>query len=56
MYFYEHKDGSIIRKPDIVVDTAGGPNEYFTGPNVTRWWHEKDTPEKHDDEGCLSCQ
>ena len=41
MYFYEHIDGSIISKPDRVVEMGGGPNEYFTGPFVKRWWWEQ---------------
>lgn len=39
-YFYEHADGSIHQKPSIVVDMAGGPREYFTGPFIKRWWVE----------------
>lgn len=43
-YFYEHVDGSIHRKPDIVVDAGGGPRDYFNSPFVKRWWHEEDRP------------
>ena len=39
-YFYEHINGEIISKPDIVVDMDGGPNSYFEGPFVKRWWHK----------------
>jgi hypothetical protein len=46
MYYYEHIDGSIISKPDIVVNMGGGPSEYFTGPFVKRWWHEKENQVK----------
>lgn len=41
MYFYEHTNGEIIQKPDIVVDPIG-PAEYFNSPFVKRWWHEPD--------------
>lgn len=41
-YFYEHANGQIIEKPDIVVDRGGGPRAYFTGPFVRQWWHEND--------------
>jgi len=39
MYYYEHTDGSTISKPDIVVDMAGGPDDYFDSPFVVRWWY-----------------
>ncbi len=42
MYFYEHKNGTIHRKPDRVVEMADGPFMYFESPFVKRWWHEKD--------------
>ena len=46
MYFYEHTNGQIIQKPDVVADGPGsGPHEYFQGPMVRRWWHEDDEPE-----------
>ncbi len=41
-YFYEHSNGEVIRKPDIVVDMGGGPADYFDSPMVKRWWHEPD--------------
>ena len=41
-YFYEHTNGSIIEKPDIVVEASGGPHSYFQGPFVRVWWHESD--------------
>ncbi len=41
-YFYQHSEGNIIRKPEIVVDMAGGPFEYFFGPFVKSWWTESD--------------
>lgn len=48
MYCYEHSEGAIITKPDIVVDRGGGPAAYFTGPFVRQWWQESDLlqPEK----------
>lgn len=42
MYWYEHIDGTVHQKPDIVVDMAGGPRVYFEGPLVKRWWWEPD--------------
>ena len=42
MYFYEHANGTIIKKPDFVVETGGGPYDYFDSPFVKRWWHETD--------------
>lgn len=42
MYFYEHVNGTIISKPDFVVNSAGGPSIYFEGPFVKRYWHEED--------------
>jgi hypothetical protein len=41
-YFYEHTNGTIIEKPDIVVDRGGGPYVYFEGPFVVKWWHESE--------------
>lgn len=41
-YFYEHSNGQIIRKPDIVVEMGGGAPAYFTGPFVKSWWVESD--------------
>ena len=40
-YFYEHTNGEIIKKPDIVVDMDGGPDIYFDSPFVKRWWWEE---------------
>lgn len=42
MYYYEHENGAIINKPDIVVDMGGGPADFFDSPLVKRWWHEPD--------------
>lgn len=39
-YYYEHTNGKIISKPDIVVDMSGGPDIYFHSDFVKRWWHE----------------
>ncbi|WP_373054317.1 hypothetical protein [Thioalkalivibrio sp.] len=41
-YFYEHVNGTIHRKPAIVVEMGGGPHEYFDSPNVKRWWREQE--------------
>lgn len=41
-YFYEHTNGQIISKPDMVVDMGGGPAAYFQGPFVRSWWNESD--------------
>lgn len=41
-YFYEHTEGSIIHKPDRVVDMGGGPLEYFASPFCRSWWRESD--------------
>lgn len=40
-YFYEHENGTIIRKPAIVVESGGDPAEYFDSPFVKRWWMEE---------------
>ncbi len=40
MYYYEHTNGTVIEKPDYVVDTWGPPEEYFNSPLCVRWWHE----------------
>ena len=40
MYYYEHIDGTIHKKPTIVVDMGGGPYVYFDSPFVKRWWKE----------------
>ena len=42
MYYYEHENGSVIQKPDYVVNMAGGPAAYFDSPFCKRWWHETD--------------
>ena len=44
MYFYEHENGEIIQKPDIVVGSM--PDTYFDSPFVKRWWWESDAPVK----------
>jgi len=41
-YFYQHTNGSIIEKPDRVVDFGGGPSLYFDSPFVRDWWWEPD--------------
>lgn len=41
MYYYEHTNGEIISKPDIVVDCIGAKN-YFESDFVVKWWHEED--------------
>jgi len=40
MYYYEHTNGDIISKPDIVVDSLGADG-YFDSPFVVKWWHEE---------------
>jgi len=40
MYYYEHTNGTIIEKPDYVVDTWGPPEEYFNSSKCVRWWYE----------------
>lgn len=45
VYFYEHVNGEVIRKPAILVDGGGGPDEYFNSPFVKRWWSEGGEPE-----------
>lgn len=40
-YYYEHTDGSIHRKPAIVVEMGGGPRDYFDSPFVKRWWRQE---------------
>jgi len=44
MYYYEHTNGEIIRKPDCVVDGVGS-EAYFNSPFVLRYWHEDDKEE-----------
>ena len=39
-YFYLHTNGTVIHKPDIVVDPVG-PANYFDSPFCQLWWHEK---------------
>jgi hypothetical protein len=41
-YLYRHTDGSLHRKPALVVDSGGGPGEYFDSPFVKHWWREGD--------------
>jgi len=38
-YYYEHANGTVRKKPDIVVDMGGGPHEYFNSPYCKKWWH-----------------
>ena len=45
MYYYRHINGTVIQKPDFVVDSAGGPEIYFEGPFVERWWWKEDKPD-----------
>lgn len=45
MYYYKHINGTIHKKPDIVVDMGGGPNSYFKSPFVQRWWYEDNNNE-----------
>lgn len=42
MYYYEHINGDVIQKPDVVVEMAGGPQIYFASPMCRKWWHEDD--------------
>ena len=42
MYYYKHVNGETISKPDFTVDSAGGPEVYFEGPFVERWWWIED--------------
>lgn len=37
-YYYLHENSQIIWRPYSVVDAAGGPEKYFFGPYVVRWW------------------
>lgn len=41
-YYYEHTNGGVHWKPRVVVDSAGGPREYFDSPFVARWWRASD--------------
>lgn len=45
-FFYEHADGSVHRKPALVVEMGGGPAEYFNSPFVKRWWQGEDPREQ----------
>jgi hypothetical protein len=47
-YIYEHVDGTLHRKPFIVVDMGGGPIEYFDSPFVKDWWIEKPQIDKEE--------
>ena len=38
-YYYEHVNGTIHYKTELVVDMMGGPNIYFEGPFVKHWWY-----------------
>tara|TARA_R110000772_G_scaffold99174_1_gene198809 strand:- start:82464 stop:82649 length:186 start_codon:yes stop_codon:yes gene_type:complete len=43
-YQYEHTNGAIITKVAYVVDTGGGPLEYFDSDFCKSWWMvEKNT-------------
>jgi len=44
MYYYKHVNGTVIGKPDYVVDTGGGPHCYFESPFCVHWWHEENAP------------
>ena len=46
IYYYEHTNGEIIRKPAFVVETNTTPEEYFDSPFVKRWWYELEEEEK----------
>lgn len=39
MYVYIHTNGTSHSRPDIVIDMAGGPSEYFEGPFIANWFH-----------------
>jgi hypothetical protein len=41
-YFYQHSEGAIIEKPSLVVNSGGGPWDYFNSPFVRHWWFESD--------------
>ena len=43
MYYYKHVNGTIIKKPDIVVQD---PYEYFDSPFVVKWWYESENKNK----------
>ena len=43
MYYYRHVNGTVISKSDVVVNMAGGPEIYFEGPFVEKWWYVKDS-------------
>ncbi len=49
MFMYEHVSGSILSKPDRVIDMGGGPEVYFNSPFIKRWWYveDKDSSEKY---------
>ena len=38
-YIYLHKNGSWIKKPKIVVESAGGPEIYFEGDMVIQYFY-----------------
>ena len=40
IYYYEHINGTIHKKPAIAVETGGSPSEYFNSPFVKKWWCE----------------
>lgn len=37
IYYYLHTNGSLIKKPAIVVESAG-VNDYFNSPFVRKYW------------------
>lgn len=43
-YYYIHQNGELIRKVGHVVDSGGGPFEYFDSPFVTRWFKGDNVP------------
>lgn len=41
MYVYIHTNGTAHTRPDIVIEMAGGPQEYFAGPYIADWFYFK---------------
>lgn len=50
-YFYEHTNGKIFFKPDIVVEHGTTPEEYFESDFVVRYWKEEGTHTVHKTSG-----
>lgn len=50
MYYYEHVEGQILKKPDIVCESGTTPCEYFASPFVKRWWYVNDKHTQEFDE------